>query len=181
MPPDKELNNFQMFKTVIGARMLYWKWRETKLQPSRANSGHQISCCLVSLQFLCNILAPITVHTPSNITFELLEIFSGLCPEVWTGTVAFSSVMGRPSEREDFTPVPDVCFRSFVSQSVRSIEPSEDPSRSSRPQSQMGGGRAARAAGMAPGCLMAGHSADVMVGSMVAMTDRDNRPRVTSN
>ena len=80
-----------------------------------------------------------------------------------------------------FLAVALLCFRSFVSQSVRSIEPSEDPSRSSRPQSQMGGGRAARAAGMAPGCLMAGHSADVMVGSMVAMTDRDNRPRVTSN
>ena len=47
--------------TVIGARMSYWKWRETTLQPSRARSGHQISCCLVSLHFLCDILAPITV------------------------------------------------------------------------------------------------------------------------
>ena len=41
--------------------MSHWKWRETKLQPSRARSGHQISCCLVSLHFLCDILAPITV------------------------------------------------------------------------------------------------------------------------
>ena len=48
--------------TVIGARMSHWKWRETKLQPSRARSGHQISCCLVSLHFLSDILAPITVQ-----------------------------------------------------------------------------------------------------------------------
>ena len=38
------------------------KWRETKQQPSRARSGHQISCCLVSLHFLCDILATIRVH-----------------------------------------------------------------------------------------------------------------------
>ena len=48
--------------TVFGARMSRWKWRETKLQPSRARSGHQISCCLSSLHFLCDIQAPITVH-----------------------------------------------------------------------------------------------------------------------
>ena len=34
----------------------------TKQQPSGARSGHQISCCLVSLHFLCDILPPITVH-----------------------------------------------------------------------------------------------------------------------
>ena len=41
--------------------MSHWKWRETKQHPSRARSGYQISCCLVSLHFLCDILAPITV------------------------------------------------------------------------------------------------------------------------
>ena len=41
--------------------MSHWKWRETKLQPSRARSGNQISCCLVALHFLCDILAQITV------------------------------------------------------------------------------------------------------------------------
>ena len=51
----------ELRSTVISARMSHWKWRETKLQPSRARSGHQISCCLVSLHFLCDILAPITV------------------------------------------------------------------------------------------------------------------------
>ena len=40
--------------------MSHWKWRETKLQPRRARSGHQISCCLVSLHFLCDIQATIT-------------------------------------------------------------------------------------------------------------------------
>ena len=47
--------------TVIVARMSHWKWRKTKQQPSRAKAGHQISCCLVSLYFLCDILATITV------------------------------------------------------------------------------------------------------------------------
>ena len=55
--------------TVIGARMSHWKWRETKLQPSRVRSGHQISCCLLSLHFLCDILAPITVLFCDHATF----------------------------------------------------------------------------------------------------------------
>ena len=38
-------------------RMSHRKWRETKQQPSRARSGHQISCWLVSLHFLCDILS----------------------------------------------------------------------------------------------------------------------------
>ena len=37
-------------------RMSHRKWRETKMQPSRARPGHQISCCLVALYFLCDIL-----------------------------------------------------------------------------------------------------------------------------
>ena len=47
--------------TVTVARMLHWKWRETKQQPSRARSDHQISCCLASIYFLCDILATVTV------------------------------------------------------------------------------------------------------------------------
>ena len=44
-------------------RMLsYRKWRETKQQPSRNRSGHQISCCLVSLHFLCAILSSRPVY-----------------------------------------------------------------------------------------------------------------------
>ena len=38
------------------------KWRETKKQPSRARSGNQLSCCLVSLLFLCHILSGRPVH-----------------------------------------------------------------------------------------------------------------------
>ena len=38
-------------------RMSHRKWREGKQQPSRARSGHQLSCCLVSLHFLCDILS----------------------------------------------------------------------------------------------------------------------------
>ena len=37
-------------------RMLHWKWIDAKPQPIRTRSGHQISCCLVYLQFLCDIL-----------------------------------------------------------------------------------------------------------------------------
>ena len=36
--------------------MSHRKWRETKQQPSRAKSCRQLSCCLVCLHFLCNIL-----------------------------------------------------------------------------------------------------------------------------
>ena len=53
----------------------------TKQQPSIARSGHQISCCLVFLHFLCDILAPITVqlrrssevHFKQNILFVSAE------------------------------------------------------------------------------------------------------------
>ena len=48
--------------TVTVARMSHWKWRETKQPPGRARSGHQISCCFVSLHFLCDILATIMVY-----------------------------------------------------------------------------------------------------------------------
>ena len=53
--------------TVIVARMSHWKWSETKQEPSRARSGHQISCCLVSLHFLCDILALITVYEVKSV------------------------------------------------------------------------------------------------------------------
>ena len=38
-------------------RMSHRKWRATKQHPHRATPGHQISCCLVNLHFLCNILS----------------------------------------------------------------------------------------------------------------------------
>ena len=37
-------------------------WRESKLQQSRARSGNLISCCLLSLHFLCDILQTFTVR-----------------------------------------------------------------------------------------------------------------------
>ena len=54
-------NRYPHPPTVIGARMSHWKWRESKHEPSRASSGHQIRCCLFSLHFLYDILASITV------------------------------------------------------------------------------------------------------------------------
>ena len=38
------------------------KWRETQMQQSRARPGHQISCCLVALYFLCDILLDLPVE-----------------------------------------------------------------------------------------------------------------------
>ena len=37
--------------------MSHRKWRESKQQPSRARSGNKLSCCFVSLLFLCDILS----------------------------------------------------------------------------------------------------------------------------
>ena len=49
-------------RTVIVATMSHWKWRETKQQPSSARLDHRISWCSVSLHFLRDILATITVE-----------------------------------------------------------------------------------------------------------------------
>ena len=71
--------------TVIGARMSQWKWRETKLQPNRARPGHQISCCLVSLNFLRDILAPITVQrcTSPRLWYFVDSFFGGNLSTWW--------------------------------------------------------------------------------------------------
>ena len=47
-------------------RMSHRKRRETRQQPSRARSGHQISCCLISLHVLCDILSSDSSHTIMN-------------------------------------------------------------------------------------------------------------------
>ena len=44
-------------------RMSQRKWRSTKQHPSRARAGYQISCCLLSLHFLCDILSGGPVET----------------------------------------------------------------------------------------------------------------------
>ena len=38
------------------------KWRETKQRPSRVRSCNRISCCSISLSFLCGASRPINVH-----------------------------------------------------------------------------------------------------------------------
>ena len=43
--------------------MSHRKWRSTKQHPSRARAGYQISCCLLSLHFLCDILSGGPVHS----------------------------------------------------------------------------------------------------------------------
>ena len=58
-------------------RIINRKRRETKQQPSRAKSGNQISCCFVSLHFLCDILFTGLVHTVHVSACEVAKI---MCP-----------------------------------------------------------------------------------------------------
>ena len=46
--------------------MSHRKWRETKQHPSRVRSGNHLSCCLLSLHFLCDILHSRTVYLFCN-------------------------------------------------------------------------------------------------------------------
>ena len=65
--------------------MSHRKWRETKQQPSRARSVHQLSCFLVCLHFLCDILQISTVDR-SNLEFTTIIAFSGLTPPPQTSS-----------------------------------------------------------------------------------------------
>ena len=74
-PPRPRILTFQVSVLMVGlsyvarnvlsytrctgtiVRMSHRKRRETKQQPSRARSSNQISCCFVSLHFLCDILS----------------------------------------------------------------------------------------------------------------------------
>ena len=58
--------------------MSHRKWRETKQQPSRARSCYQISCCLVSLYMLCDILSGRPV-----LSAHYILCFSRKLWEVW--------------------------------------------------------------------------------------------------
>ena len=56
-------------------RMSHRKWRAApKQHPSRAREDYQISCCLLSLHFLCDILSGGPVHCSAVIT---------LCRRYW--------------------------------------------------------------------------------------------------
>ena len=57
LPLGKNLRHRPNSSTGSPDRMSHRKWRSTKEQPSRARAGYQISCCLLSLHFLCDILS----------------------------------------------------------------------------------------------------------------------------
>ena len=63
-------------------RMSHRKWWETKQQQSRARLGHQISCCLVSLHFLCEILSSHPV-LPSHLAAFMLFQVSAQTTKMW--------------------------------------------------------------------------------------------------
>ena len=52
-------------------RITHRIWKETKLQPSRVRSSNLISCCLVCLHFLCDILPTFTVYYILNVAVPL--------------------------------------------------------------------------------------------------------------
>ena len=56
-------------------RMSHRKWRETKQQPSRARSGKNISCCLVSCHFLCDILLICQYRAEKNFLYVVARYF----------------------------------------------------------------------------------------------------------
>ena len=53
-------------------RMSHRKWRETKQQPTRVRAGHQVSCCLVLLHFLCHIVSgdPVLGRHPATAALD---------------------------------------------------------------------------------------------------------------
>ena len=67
-------------------------------QPSRARSGYQISCCLVSLRFLCDIHSIHSVHeyVPAYGTALLVEV----------GVVAHAAAGRAPAPAEQHQPAP---------------------------------------------------------------------------
>ena len=49
------------------SRITHRIWKETNMQPSRVRSSNLISCCLLSLHFLCDILLTFTVLVDNEI------------------------------------------------------------------------------------------------------------------
>ena len=63
--------------------MSHRKWRETKQHPSRDTSGHQISCSLVSLHFLCDILSSHSVRTHTSLDNRKSQVERSVVDEKW--------------------------------------------------------------------------------------------------
>ena len=59
--PIISVRQLLLLSTGLVCRMPHRKRRESKQHPSRAKSGHQLSCCLLSLHFLWCILCTSTV------------------------------------------------------------------------------------------------------------------------
>ena len=55
-----------IYSSLPVCRMPHKKFRVTKQQPSRAKSGHLLSCCLVFLLFLGEIISTSTVEHPNT-------------------------------------------------------------------------------------------------------------------
>ena len=102
--PSSKIHNPIMWTTGIGARMSHRIWRVTKLHPSRTSSGHQIRCCLFSLHFLSDILAPIPVDKQSlNIAISkllTLSISSAVYINVdYAMIISKGQIQSRPTHR----------------------------------------------------------------------------------
>ena len=97
-----------MFRTTERPdKMSHRKWRETKQQPSRARSGHQIRCCLVSLHVLCNILSgrPVDYFEILGGPGSLILLpFPGQLGWVSYGSVPSSALRGCVNSRPNRLP-----------------------------------------------------------------------------
>ena len=72
--PEPRFKNYSC--TGPPDRISHRKWRWIKQQPSRARSSYQLSCCLLSLRFLCDILRSDPVQT---VTHLMKKIVSTAC------------------------------------------------------------------------------------------------------
>ena len=88
-------------------------WRESRLQPSRARSGNLISCCLISLHFLCDILQ----------TFTVMMILTVLRKETSSASLSPSAISAAAGENSIYNhfPIPLLISSSARPQSQLSI------------------------------------------------------------
>ena len=114
------------------------KWRATKQHPSRATSGHQISCCLVSLHFLCGILSSHSaLHNGSTFWLDL-GLGRGPGPDALEGAAHLPDAVGVPGAEEGVLDE-----RGHVARQVAQVRRQGDDVRAAG-EAAAEGGRAAR-------------------------------------
>ena len=76
------------------------KWREIQQQTGTAGPGNILSCCLVSLSFLCDIHSILSVESSPQYSCQGWGFFCRL--HIWSSCTSgsgFDQLVGRPSRR----------------------------------------------------------------------------------